>query len=41
MNILYRLPLKKLQLLKNLKENPVQYPYNYYPEKKKKEENSN
>ena len=34
----YSLPFtfKKAPATKNLKENSVQYPYNYYPEKKKK-----
>ena len=37
MNIVNRLPLKKLRLLKTLKKTLNNIHYNYYPEKKKEE----
>ena len=36
MNIVNRLPLKKLRLLKTLKKTLNNIHYNYYPEKKKR-----
>ena len=41
MNIVNRLPLKMLRLLKTLKKTLNNIDYNYYPEEKKKEEYSN